>query len=54
MATYSKEPHTAKMQEAQKNNKHRTYCADRRDGVPMSQDQMERWLNVAARERGED
>jgi len=54
MATYSKEPHTVKMQEAQKKNKHSTYCADRRDGVPMSQDQMDRWLNVAARERGED
>jgi hypothetical protein len=47
MAQYSKEPFTAKMKKASK-------WGDRRDGVPMDHVMAERWLNVAARERGED
>lgn len=47
IAQYSKEPFTAKMQRASR-------WGDRRDGVPMDYAMAERWLNVAARERGED
>lgn len=54
MASYSKKPHTEEMQKAHKKNKHDPYCSDRRDGVPMSPAMMDRWLNVAAREKGED
>lgn len=43
-ATYSKTPLTEKMQQA--HEKH----GSRRDGVPVM---MDRWLEVAARERGE-
>ena len=46
MATYSKKPHTEAMQKAQKASDYR----GRRDGVPLD---MERWLEIAGRERGD-
>ena len=45
-AHYSKKPFTEKMRKAGK--------WDKRDGVPMDYTMAERWLNVAARERGEN
>jgi len=44
---YSKEPFTKKMKDARK-------WSDRRDGVEIDYEMAQRWLNVAARERGED
>ncbi len=45
-ASYSKEPLTAKM---------KSPSCHRRDGVPLlDEDMKQRWLQVAARERGED
>lgn len=50
MATYSKEPFTDKMKKA-----HTKQSWDgRRDGVPIDHMLADRWLQVAARERGED
>jgi len=44
MATYHKEPVTERMKKAQR-------WGDRRDGVPMSNESMERWAEVAQREQ---
>jgi len=49
IATYSKDPFTKKMQEAHENNS----WGERRDGVPFNSVMADRWLQVAARERGE-
>lgn len=46
-ANYSKTPITEKMREA-----HNRAYGGRRDGVPLPM--MDQWLNVAARERGEE
>jgi hypothetical protein len=51
-ASYSKEPLTAKMQAAAKNNGGSGYCGQRRDGSVLSPAMMDRWLEVAAREKG--
>jgi len=50
MATYSKEPYTDKMKKAHEKGS----WGSRRDGVPVDYTMAERWLQVAARERGED
>jgi ribosomal protein L32 len=50
MATYSKEPFTDKMKKAHEKRS----WNDRRDGVPIDYYMADRWLQVAARERGED
>lgn len=46
-ATYHKEPITERMKKA--HEKH--HYGGRRDGVPMTTDQMERWAEVAQREQ---
>ena len=48
IATYSKEPHSKAMQDAHKSH------GSRRDRVPYRPPMYDRWLDVAARERGED
>jgi DNA-directed RNA polymerase subunit RPC12/RpoP len=48
-ATYSKEPFTDKMKTGAKRG-----WSGRRDGAPMDYAMKERWLQVAARERGID
>lgn len=50
MATYSKEPFTDKMKKAHENGA----WGGRRDGVAFDHAMAERWLNVVARERGEE
>lgn len=50
MATYSKEPFTDRMRKA---HDQRSYSG-RRDGVPIDPIMAGSWLNVAARERGDD
>lgn len=49
MATYSKDPFTKKMQEAHED----ASWNGRRDGVPFDPVMADRWLQIAARERGE-
>jgi hypothetical protein len=46
-STYAKDPLTKKMQDAAKG------YGGRRDGIPVSPQMFDRWLEVAAREKGQ-
>lgn len=52
-ASYSKEPLTTKMRARHKEEKNGGYCGGRRDGELVTEPMFDRWLEIAARERGE-
>ena len=52
IATYHKEPVTARMRKAHGKNRGivGNWCSSRRDGVTLTNEQLERWAEVAQRE----